>query len=141
MPIYEYRCSDCGQTFEALQKFSAEPFQICSETAKVECPKDGQGKVERLMSSPAFHFTGTGFYITDYAKSGAKGEGESKGESKGEGKTESKSEGKTDTKSENKSESKPESGVESKAVSKPETKSEPKPAAKPSDSGSSTKKD
>jgi putative FmdB family regulatory protein len=68
MPIYEYRCLDCGKTFEAIQKFSDEPYTTCGQST-VDCDKGGSGNVERLLGSPAFHFKGSGFYITDYNKS------------------------------------------------------------------------
>jgi putative FmdB family regulatory protein len=61
MPLYEYRCESCGHRFERIQKFSDPPL--------TECPSCG-GKVEKLMSSPAIQFKGSGWYITDYAKSG-----------------------------------------------------------------------
>jgi len=60
MPLYEYKCQSCGKRFEALQKFSDEPL-----TVHAEC---GSGPVEKLISSPSFHFKGTGWYVTDYAK-------------------------------------------------------------------------
>ncbi|MBM3797394.1 MAG: zinc ribbon domain-containing protein [Acidobacteria bacterium] len=63
MPLYEYRCHRCGNIFEAMQKFSDEPLKT-----HVECG----GEVERLISAPALQFKGTGWYITDYAKSGGK---------------------------------------------------------------------
>jgi len=62
MPLYEYQCENCGEVFELIQKFSDEP------TATHE--KCG-GKVHRLISAPALQFKGTGWYVTDYAKSGA----------------------------------------------------------------------
>jgi putative FmdB family regulatory protein len=87
MPLYEYRCSKCEQVFEVMQKFSDEPL-----TTHEACG----GGVERLVSAPALQFKGSGWYITDYARAGAKaGEGKaSSGDSKGESKTESKSESK-----------------------------------------------
>lgn len=60
MPLYEYKCGHCGETFEALQRFSDEPL-----TVHPEC---GQGPVERLLSPPALQFKGTGWYVTDYGK-------------------------------------------------------------------------
>jgi putative FmdB family regulatory protein len=75
MPIYEYKCASCGQTFTKLQKFSDEPL-----TFHEEC---GSGPVERLISAPAFHFKGTGWYVTDYAKNSAanpSGEGKAEGD-------------------------------------------------------------
>jgi putative FmdB family regulatory protein len=62
MPLYEYRCAACGKQFELIQKFS--------DPAPDQCPKCGKGPAERLMSSPAIQFKGTGWYITDYAKKG-----------------------------------------------------------------------
>lgn len=83
MPLYEYKCHACGKTFEALQKFSDEPL-----TTHAACG----GTVEKLISAPAFHLKGTGWYVTDYAKgSGASPKLE-------EGKSDSKSETKTEVK-------------------------------------------
>jgi putative FmdB family regulatory protein len=72
MPLYEYKCKQCGHRFELIQSFSAEDPK--------ECPVC-HGAVERLISTPArAHFKGSGFYSTDY---GAKpsGSGSSSSES------------------------------------------------------------
>ena len=67
MPIYEYRCGSCGQTREALQRMSDPPLTECQECG---------GPLEKLISSPAFQFKGSGWYVTDYArKDGATGGG------------------------------------------------------------------
>ena len=60
MPLYEYRCESCEHQFETIQKFSDPHVSVC--------PKCGGGPVVKLISSPAFTFKGTGFYITDYAR-------------------------------------------------------------------------
>ena len=60
MPLYEYECSQCGHRFELIQRFADPPAETC-----VAC---GQGPVHKLLSAPAFHFKGTGWYVTDYAK-------------------------------------------------------------------------
>ncbi len=60
MPLYEYECSACGHRFEIIQRFSDLPAETC-----VAC---GQGPVLKLLSAPAVHFKGTGWYVTDYAK-------------------------------------------------------------------------
>jgi predicted nucleic acid-binding Zn ribbon protein len=73
---------------------------------------DCGGEVEQLISAPALHFKGTGWYVTDYAKNG-------------KSPSTSSSDGKSDTKSETKSES----ASETKSESKTETKSQPSPAA------------
>ena len=65
MPIYEYECEACGNRFELIQKFSDPPVEIC--------PKCGQPKVRKLLSSPAIQFKGSGWYITDYARKGGEG--------------------------------------------------------------------
>jgi putative FmdB family regulatory protein len=64
MPLYEYECSACGNRFEQIQKFSDPPVEVC--------PKCGQREVRKLLSTPAIQFKGTGWYITDYARAGAK---------------------------------------------------------------------
>ena len=104
MPIYEYRCADCGKTFDALQKFSDEPFTNCGQSSSLVCETKGKGTVTRLISSPSFHLKGTGWYATDYAKSGTTkpantASGESKSDSKSEAKSEAKPEAKSDSKS------------------------------------------
>ncbi len=68
MPLYEYKCESCGETFEKMQKFSDQPLTL----------HDGcGGRVQRLLSAPALQFKGTGWYITDYARSnGSNGKGE-----------------------------------------------------------------
>ncbi len=71
MPLYEYQCESCGHRFERIQKFSDPPIDAC--------PSCG-GPVRKLISSPAIQFKGSGFYITDYVKSGQSEKG---GESKG----------------------------------------------------------
>ncbi len=62
MPIYEYRCTKCGHRFEAIQKVNEAPLTKCEKC---------KGKAERLISSPAIQFKGSGWYITDYARKGA----------------------------------------------------------------------
>ena len=64
MPLYEYECDACGERFERIQKFSDPPVDVC--------PHCGKRTVRKLLSSPAIQFKGTGWYITDYARKGAK---------------------------------------------------------------------
>jgi len=106
MPLYEYECSACGHRFERIQKFSDPPVE--------DCPNCGEKQVQKLMSSPAIQFKGSGWYITDYARSGK----ESGKDSGKESSKESKESGK---------ESK-ESGKESKESAK-ESKESKSPAA------------
>jgi len=62
MPIYEYRCEN-GHEFEAFQSMSEDPISKC-----MECSAPAQ----RVLSAPAVHFKGSGFYTTDYARKGKK---------------------------------------------------------------------
>lgn len=119
MPLYEYKCDNCGKTFEVIQKFVDEPI-----TVHAECG----GAVRRLLSSPALQFKGSGWYVNDYAKSGS---GASRSKSEGDSKSESKGESKSDSKSESKS------GDSSSSSS---SSSESKPAASSSSSSSSSDK-
>jgi putative FmdB family regulatory protein len=82
MPLYEYRCEACEHRFEVIQKYSDSPIAVC--------PVCGKGPVEKLLSSPAIQFKGTGWYITDYARKG--GSGAPASASTNTGKTESGSE-------------------------------------------------
>lgn len=92
MPLYEYQCDQCAHRFEVIQKFSDAPIDVC--------PKCG-GVVKKLLSSPAIQFKGTGWYITDYARSGKTDSATTPAapETKTESKSETKSEpAKTETK-------------------------------------------
>jgi putative FmdB family regulatory protein len=59
LPLYEYKCKSCGRRVEKIQKFSDPPLTTCEVC---------QGQLERLVSSPAIQFKGSGWYVTDYAK-------------------------------------------------------------------------
>ena len=97
MPLYEFECQKCHHRFEKIQSFTdGDP----------SCPKCG-GTVERLLHAPAVQFKGSGWYVTDYAKSGSAAKSESvKSESKTSDKSDSSSAAKTESKSESKSETK-----------------------------------
>jgi putative FmdB family regulatory protein len=63
MPLYEYKCQSCGDVFETIQKFSDQPLTVHEKCG---------GKVERLISTSALQFKGTGWYVTDYGKGNSK---------------------------------------------------------------------
>ncbi|HTR74516.1 MAG TPA: FmdB family zinc ribbon protein [Solirubrobacterales bacterium] len=71
MPIYEYKC-DNGHVFDVMQKMSEEPLTEC-----VECG----APAHRVLTAPAVHFKGSGFYNTDYGKRKGAGNGSGGGES------------------------------------------------------------
>jgi putative FmdB family regulatory protein len=81
MPIYEYKCNSCGKKFEKIEKFSDSPLEVHEGCG---------GPVERLLSAPALQFKGTGWYVTDYAKSNGSGANKHESESKKESSAESK---------------------------------------------------
>lgn len=102
MPIYEYKCLNCGKHLEKIQKATDEPLKTC---------EDCGGELAKQWSLSGFQFKGEGWYVTDYA-SKKNGDKASKDESKpaestdkpkaasqGETKKESKSDGKSETKS------------------------------------------
>jgi putative FmdB family regulatory protein len=89
MPIYEYRCQSCGKKFEVLQKFSDPPVTVHEECG---------GNVEKLISTSALQFKGSGWYVNDYAKGGTSKPAETKTESKSDGGGEKKSDTKTESK-------------------------------------------
>ena len=70
MPLYEYECQSCHRRLEKIRKFSDPPLEVC--------PHCG-GRLEKLISSPAFHLKGSGWYATDYARKGEKPASESAG--------------------------------------------------------------
>jgi putative FmdB family regulatory protein len=63
MPIYDYKCSDCGHQIEVIQKFSDEPKTLC-----LECGKE---TLKKMVSAPSFRLKGGGWYETDF-KTGKK---------------------------------------------------------------------
>ena len=58
MPIYEYQCESCTDKFEIKQSMK--------DDALTACPRCGK-RVQRLISSPAIMFKGSGWYVTDYS--------------------------------------------------------------------------
>jgi len=89
MPIYEYRCAECGQDHEVLQKVSEPPL--------TECPACGKPALKKQLSAAGFQLKGSGWYATDF-KGSAKKPAETKTEAKTEVKAETKSETKTESK-------------------------------------------
>ncbi len=62
MPTYDYRCPDCGGTFEVFQRITA--------AAEATCPACGSQGPRRLISGGTFHLKGGGWYATDYKDTG-----------------------------------------------------------------------
>lgn len=56
MPLYEYKCKECGVRFERRQSVNDEPVKVCPECG---------GEVYRLIQPVGIVFKGKGFYVTD----------------------------------------------------------------------------
>ena len=122
MPLYEYRCSKCDKKIEVIRKFSDPPL-----TEHEDCG----GALEQLLSAPAFQLKGTGWYVTDYAKAGAKPASDAAGkagdskESETKASTSKDGEGKAGEKTTGEKKSSEAKSNDSKS----DTKTESKPAA------------
>ena len=76
MPTYEYRCVDCGNRVEVVQRIGDDPLELCEICG---------GPLRKVFHPAGIVFKGSGFYTTDSrrrAASGATGDGE-KGSSQG----------------------------------------------------------
>jgi putative FmdB family regulatory protein len=91
MPIYEYRCAECGFQDEYLQKVS--------EPALTKCPTCGKESFRKLLSAAGFQLKGSGWYATDFKGAGrpAQSKGESKSESQPDAQAGTKPDSKADS--------------------------------------------
>lgn len=58
MPIYAYRCEDCGFAKDALQKVSDAPL--------TQCPACNKATLKKQVTAAGFQLKGTGWYVTDF---------------------------------------------------------------------------
>lgn len=93
MPTYVYRCDDCDYTFEARQRMSDDPLELC--------PKCEEESLRRVINSVGIVFKGSGFYVTDNRerKNGTSNGSSSSGSSTASGSSETKAEEKPEKKS------------------------------------------
>jgi putative FmdB family regulatory protein len=61
MPVYSYRCDNCGVQFDRHQKFSEDTLKVC--------PECGEPKLRKLFQPVGIVFKGSGFYSTDHRSS------------------------------------------------------------------------
>lgn len=93
MPIYAYKCSDCGHEKEVLQKINDAPL--------TDCPDCGQPSMAKMVTAAGFQLKGSGWYVTDFrnkdagAKAGKNGKAD-KTESANDSKAGSPGDAKTD---------------------------------------------
>jgi putative FmdB family regulatory protein len=57
MPIYTYRCENCGVQFDRHQKYEDQPLR--------RCPECNKKALRKVMSPVGIVFKGSGFYATD----------------------------------------------------------------------------
>jgi putative FmdB family regulatory protein len=58
MPIYAYRCDDCGFAKDVLQKMSDPVLTVC--------PNCGKPAFKKQLTAAGFQLKGTGWYATDF---------------------------------------------------------------------------
>jgi putative FmdB family regulatory protein len=94
--MYEYECRKCHTRSERIEKLNGPHLKVCPKC---------KGSVDRIISRSAIQFKGSGWYVTDYAKSSPAGSAGDSG----------------------KSDAAPAAG-EKPAAAESDTKSKPKPA-------------
>ena len=107
MPLYEYKCQSCGDVFEIIQRFSDTPLTVHEACG---------GQVERLISTSALQFKGSGWYVNDYGKGNSKEPKPKADSANGEGK-ESKKDKSNGTSSSSESSSKTETSSKTESSS------------------------
>ena len=65
MPIYSYRCENCGFQKDALQKLSDAPLR--------DCPECGQPRLVKQLTAAGFQLKGSGWYATDFRGASSSG--------------------------------------------------------------------
>ncbi len=128
MPLYEYECDACQHRFEVIQKFSDPPIETC--------PKCGS-TVQKLLSSPAIQFKGSGWYITDYARAGKGDAGSGTKSDAAKGDAGTPGAGKADGAKADSAKS----GADASSATTSESKSEPKAEKKTEKAASASKAD
>lgn len=58
MPIYAYRCAECGFAKDVLQKMSDDPLTVC--------PSCHQSSFQKQVTAAGFQLKGSGWYVTDF---------------------------------------------------------------------------
>ncbi len=116
MPLYEYECKKCHHRFERIVKYSDRPMK--------KCPDCG-GPVEQTITAPAVQFKGSGWYVTDYAKSSTTASS-SNGDSKSKDEAASKKESASKEESTSKKEEKSSKSSEKSKSESPSKKTEKK---------------
>jgi putative FmdB family regulatory protein len=107
MPTYEYRCRDCGHTFEIVQRMSDDTLTVCPNC---------DGELRKVFTPPAISFKGSGFYATDHGK-------KAKRSADGKSDTDTKTDTKAPKKESSSSDTKPETSGGAATTTKKESSS------------------
>ncbi|MDR5778397.1 zinc ribbon domain-containing protein [Caballeronia sp. LZ065] len=67
MPIYAYRCADCGHEKDVLRKLSDPPL--------TQCPACGKDSFSKQVTAAGFQLKGSGWYVTDFRGGNGSGKG------------------------------------------------------------------
>lgn len=122
MPIYAYKCAECGHQMDVIRKVSDPPL--------TDCPNCGKPALVKQVTAAGFQLKGAGWYVTDFRDQGS---GKKKDTAKPDEKTatDQSTESKTETKADTKTET-----ADAKGAGKTETKTDggakPAPAPAPS---------
>ena len=132
MPIYAYRCAECGHAKDVLQKMSDAPLR--------ECPACGAAAFTKQVTAAGFQLKGSGWYVTDF-RGGAAAKGkdgkdgkDSAGDKDGAAKADAASPAASPDKAADKS---PEKSADKKSEATPAKAAAPAPAAAKPDKTSS----
>jgi putative FmdB family regulatory protein len=85
MPIYAYRCSNCGHAQDVLQKLSDPVLTVC--------PACGQSTYVKQVTAAGFQLKGSGWYVTDFRGDNKSGKSEGGESDKASGKAADKTAG------------------------------------------------
>ena len=123
MPIYAYKCAECGHQMDVIRKVSDPPL--------TDCPSCGKPALVKQVTAAGFQLKGAGWYVTDFRDQGS-------GKKKDAAKPDEKvaTDQSTDSKAETKSDTKADGVADSKSATKTEPKTDggakPAPAPAPS---------
>jgi putative FmdB family regulatory protein len=136
MPIYAYKCAECGHELDVIRKVSDPPL--------TECPNCGKSALVKQITAAGFHLKGGGWYVTDFRDGGSgkkkdtgKPDEKAKTDQVADSNAEAKSDTKGDTKTDGAADSKGAAKTEAKTESKSEPASKSPPAPTPPKTGSS----
>jgi putative FmdB family regulatory protein len=128
MPIYAYKCAECGHELDVIRKVSDPPL--------TECPSCGKSALVKQVTAAGFQLKGGGWYVTDF-RDGGSGKKKDAGKPDEKAKVDQAADSKTDVKTDGAADSKGAAKTEAKTESKSEPTSKSLPVPTPPKTGSS----